>query len=444
LGILILGWLAAESSYACSLKVSRRKCGVTLISQNQPRPKMPIQAHVGRRAKELQVMKISLKLRDYAALRLSPRLAGVPALICLLTTMVVLAVFPSVSKCNDEFPVAPPKHLSSIKSIPPRDQIVLEVRVKFDEGERNEIGVFDLTTRKETKWDVLSEAANEQPPLANSAHADWPPAVGKLLFATQQSVRLIKRDGTVTELHPKMPGTVEPRFGMLKMGQYALSTDGRTVAYVLYMRDPNDKQSDRFGKLYMDLMYQQTEGSPPVSVWNDQSSVLRPSSRPDGAAIAHTDSGHSLVVSDLSGKILWSFHPGPPSSAGSTADYIDEIRWDPSGKRLAFLMGSSIQHLYVVNADGGGNQVVEFHGSLGSQKDLSVRSFAWSPDGKKFVLRVDAGKKCNYAGGLGYKFETGDFPCIYAKSLLTADVDGSHLIAVSKSDYESGELYWIQ
>jgi WD40 repeat protein len=405
---------------------------------------MPIQAHVGRPAKELQVTKISHKLRDHAELRPSPRLPGFPASICLLTTIIVLAVFPSVSKCSDEFPVAPAKHLSSIQSIPPRDQIVLEVRIKFDESARNEIGVFDLTTHNETKWDVLNEVASEEPPLANTAHADWSPTIGRLLFATQQSVRLISRDGTVTELHPKMPGTVESRFGMLKMGQYALSTDGKTMAYVLYMRDQNDKESDRFGKLYMDLMYQQTEGSPPVSVWNDQSPVLRPTWRPDGAAIAHTNSDNNLVVSDLSGKILWSFHPGPPSSAGSTADYIDEIRWDPSGKRLAFLMGFPIRHLYVVNADGGGNQVVEFHGSLGLQKDLSVLSFAWSPDGKKFVLRVGAGKECNYAGGLGYKFETGHFPCIYAKSLLTADVDGSHLIAVSKSDYEFGELFWIQ
>jgi Tol biopolymer transport system component len=150
------------------------------------------------------------------------------------------------------------------------------------------------------------------------------------------------------------------------------------------------------------------------------------------------------VVSDLSGRTLWSFHPGPAPSAGSIADYIQEIRWDPSGKHLAFLMGVPIPKIYVVNADGSATKMVEFDNLIGINRDLSIRSFAWSPDGRQFVFRSEAGSKCNYLA-LGYKFETGSFPCIYSRDLFTADVDGSHLTKVtSEPDYEFGELFWIQ
>jgi Tol biopolymer transport system component len=151
--------------------------------------------------------------------------------------------------------------------------------------------------------------------------------------------------------------------------------------------------------------------------------LSRPAWRPDGAAIAHTDSDHNLEVSDLQGRTLWSFHPGPAPRAGSVADYIDEIRWDPSAKRLAFLMAGRI---YVVNADGSHLQAIEFHNFVGVDLGLSIRSFAWSPDGRQFVFRSEAGKKCNYAA-LAYKFDTGSFPCIFSRNVFTAAVDGSHL-----------------
>jgi WD40 repeat protein len=325
--------------------------------------------------------------------------------------------------------------LASIKSIPARDQIILEVRNKNTTGVPDEIGVFNLTTHTETKWDVLSSALREAPATAFGSQADWAPSVGKLLYATHGSVHLVSRDGTSTELHLQMPGKLAALDGMTA---YALSSDGKQVAYLLYTRDLGERQADGFGKLYDDLMYQKIEGSPPTSIWRD-GFVISPAWRPDGAAIAHTDSDHNLVVSDLSGRTLWSFHPGPAPRAGSIPDYINEIRWDPTGKRLAFLMGSPIPRIYIVNADGSESRVVEFRNS-----DLSIRSFAWSPDGREFVFRSEAGSKCNYTA-LGYKFETGNFPCIYSRNLFTADVDGSHLTKVtSNPDYEFGELFWIQ
>jgi hypothetical protein len=342
---------------------------------------------------------------------------------------------------SDGWPIPPDKHLSFMKSIPSHDQIVLEVRFKNRTGVPNEIAVLDLTTGNESKWDVLSDAMRDIPATAFGSQAAWAPGVRKLLYATHKSVHLVSTDGSATELRLQMPGKASLLDGM---SAYAISGDGQQVAYTLNVRDRSQLQTDNFGRLYTDLMVQKSEGSPPISVWNDRSAVLESAWRPDGAAIAHTDSNHNLVVSDLNGKTLWSFHPGPPTQSGSIADYIQEIRWDPSGQRLAFLMGFPIQKVYVVNADGSGTKAVEFRNLFGTDHDLSVAKFAWSPDGRKFAFRSQAGSKCNYLA-LGYKFETGNYPCIYSWNLLTADIDGSHIAkAITSPDYEFGELFWIQ
>jgi hypothetical protein len=347
---------------------------------------------------------------------------------------------------SDIWPIAPDKHLGFIKRIPDRDQVVLEVRNKNTIGVPNEIGVFNLTAHTESKWDVLTDALRERPATDfGGSEADWSPGAAKLLYATRSSVHWVSRDGNSTELHLQMPGKLNAPDGITSgMTAYALAADGERVAYVLYTRPIGAPPPGGFGKLYRDLMVQDTKGSPPISVWNDGALVLGPAWRPDGAAIAHTDADNKLVVSDLSGRILWSFHPGPPPRPGSVADYIEEIRWDPRGNRLAFLMGSPTQKIYIVNADGSATKVVEFRDRLGISADSSIRSFAWSPDGQKFVFRSEAGKSCNYTA-LAYKFETGDFPCIFSRDLFTADIDGSHLSKVThKPDYDFGELFWIQ
>jgi len=339
----------------------------------------------------------------------------------------------------DGWPIPPEKHLASIKALPPHGQIILEVRNKNTTGVPNEIGVFNLTTHSETRWDILGNVLREVPAGQFGAYVDWAPR-GQLLYATQNSIHLVSRDGTTVELHLNMPGGLKPLDGMTA---YALSPNAQQVAYLLYTRDMSETQEDKRGKLYNDLMIQKTQGSSPVSIWRD-GFVLRPTWRPDGTAIAHTDSDSNLVLSDLNGKTLWSFHPGPPSKSGSVADFIQEIRWDPSGKRLAFLMGSPIPKIYLVNADGTGTKPVEFQKLLGMGQDLSVRNFAWSPDGRRFALRVEADSKCNYAA-IGFKLQTGHFPCIYSRNLIVVDVDGSHLTKGTPTpDFDSGELFWIQ
>jgi len=340
---------------------------------------------------------------------------------------------------SDGWPIPPEKRLASIKVLPANDQIILEVRDRGTFGTPNEIGVFNLTTHSETKWDILDNALREVPARQFGAHADWAPR-GQLLYATQNSVHLVSRDGTTVELHLNMPGGLKPLDGMTA---YALSPNAQQIAYLLYTRDRTETKEDKSGKLYKDLMIQKTQGSPPVSIWRD-GFVIRPAWRPDGTAIAHTDSDNNLVLSDLAGKTLWSFHPGPPPKSGSIADYIQEIRWDPSGKRLAFLMGSPIPKIYLVNSDGTGTRPLEFRNLLGMDHDLSIRNFAWSPNGQQLAFRAEADSKCNYAA-LGFKFQTGNFPCIYSRNLFTVNIDGSHLNKVTPTpDFDSGELFWIQ
>jgi hypothetical protein len=345
---------------------------------------------------------------------------------------------------SDGWPIAPDKHLSFVKSIPAHDQIVLEVRFKNRTGVPNEIAVLDLTTGNESKWDVLGDALHEIPATAFGSQAAWAPAARKLLYATNKSAYLVSTDGSARELHLQMPGTVSLFDGM---SSYAISADGLQVAYTLLIRDKSQKsqiQGDSLGRLYTDLMVQRSEGSSPVSIWNDGSSMLSAAWRPDGAAIAHTDSNNNLVVSDLGGKTLWSLHAGPAHQDGGIADVIREIHWDPTGKRLAFLMGFPIPNVFVVNADGTGVKTVDFRNVFGTDRDLSIAKFAWSPDGRKFVFRSLSGTKCNYLA-LGYKIQTGHFPCIYSWSLTTADADGSHMSkAIASPDFEFGELFWIQ
>ena len=75
----------------------------------------------------------------------------------------------------------------------------------------------------------------------------------------------------------------------------------------------------------------------------------------------------------------------------------------------------------------------------------------WEPNlqfrvtnGQQFAFRAEADSKCNYAA-LGFKFQTGNFPCIYSRNLFTANIDGTHLNKVTPTpDFDSGELFWIQ
>jgi hypothetical protein len=327
-----------------------------------------------------------------------------------------------------------------IKQIPAGHQIALEARTEAG-GSGIEIAIYDLTQHTEAKWDVVGSAFCEHIEAAKP-WADWAPTARQFFFATGESAHLVNLDGSAASLTPRMPGHLDALNGM---SSYAVSADAKQIAYLLYVRDIGERQADGFGKLYADVMYQQSRGSPPTSIAHESGFVPVPSWRPDGAALAYVDRQNNVVVSTLQGKALWSVHPGPPRNEGHfTDDFVTRIRWDPSGRRLAMLWGVALTHLSVVNADGTGIHEVVFRSGLRAAQELRVRSFGWSPDGNEFLLHAEAGTKCNY-DALGYKFETGTFPCIGSRELYRSRADGSALTKVSPFlDYSFGDLFWIQ
>ncbi|SRR6266404_4618279 len=363
-------------------------------------------------------------------------LHSAPTLPLRLTFSCLLLLFIVPLCLGDEFPDVPDKHLPLLKSIPLHDQIVLEVR---SDGRTvtPEIGIFDLTTRAESKWDLSPEVFSGINPSGTVQHASWAPGIQSLLYARSDRVLLLTKTGTATELRLRMPGQLQPLEGM---SSYVVSPDGQAVTYFLYTRD-------RANKLYMDLMVQSTEGSEPVSI----SKGIVPFSLDwnyDNSKIAYATGEGDIIIVDRYGKKIQSIHPGPhPGSRpkfGDISDLILHVRWDPKGDRLAFLMGDP-RRIFVINMDDKDLRAVEYRAAGITDHGFDIYSFAWSPDGRQFAFRSNyqAREKCNY--NLGYKFDTGKFPCLTGENLFTSNVDGSNLKKVTpKFDYVSGELFWVQ
>jgi hypothetical protein len=353
-------------------------------------------------------------------------------------------------KVVGEFPELREKHLPGIKAIPASGEIVLEVGETAGRlgttpiSYHADIGIFDLTRHAEYRWDLPSGILDRLAPVGVGQRASWAPGTGRLLFATIDQGLLIARDGTAMTLPVRMPGKLKPFAGM---ESYALSPDGQYVAYYLYTRDVGNLQSDGFGKLYVDLMYQKVAGSEPVSIMRE----TRPAAiawNPDDTAIAYSTYTGELVILDRSGKTLLSIHPGAHHREGDVTDAIPEIRWSPNGRQIAFVMGPNRQ-LNLIDTDGSHLRVVDFTGAGRDTHDVPIVSFAWSPDGRRFAFRsrYQARRKCNEQA-VGYVFETGNFPCLNGTNLFTSNIDGSALKRITPEQDDTyggpGELFWIQ
>ena len=353
----------------------------------------------------------------------------------------------SRSDMDGEFPRAPEVQLSPLKTIPPGDEIVLEVgqttgrsqdgRMQYHTG----IRVFDLTQAHVYQWDLPNEVLDGVAPQGMQ-RASWSPATSELLYEKFDQAYLISKSGQARPLAMQMPGKLKPFDGVETP---ALSPDGRFIAYYLYTRDVGDRQPDGFGRLYVDLMYESTQGSQPVTLLRE----VRPSSlawSPDGEKLACGTFDGRLIVLDRTGGHTATVQIGaPPNANGVLQGSIYTLRWNPDGTRIGLVYTSFAPRFnsgfYTVRPDGTEPRQVKFGAA-----DVELKSFSWSPDGRRLVFRsfFQASKICNYSA-VGYKVNTGNFPCVDGTNVFTSNADGTNLRKISpQPDYSQGELFWIQ
>ena len=357
---------------------------------------------------------------------------------------------PAAKTTGDGFPIVPDKDLPTLMAIPKQGEYVVEVGESYGRRDtpemtfRSDITIFDVAARKEFRWDLPKALLAGLAPQSSLHRAAWSPQAGNLFFGKLNEAYLISRDGSTRALSLQMPGHLKPFDGI---ETYAMSRDGRSIAYYLYTRDIGDRQSDGFGKLYVDLMVEKTAGSPPTSIMSN----TRPSAlawSPDGKRIAYGTYDGQVVVLTSSGMTLLSIQAGASGeSAGNVAEMIRDLQWRPDGQQLGILL---YPHRRLVLMDNKGALTkLEVKSTGLFKKDVTLNSFAWSPDGQRMVFRsaFEAAENCNHLA-LGYKFETGNFPCLNGSNLYTSNSDGTGLRRITaQTDYayaSQGELFWIQ
>lgn len=357
-----------------------------------------------------------------------------------------------------EFEKFPTDSLLGISQLPASAPLILEARTEtqakrgYHPG-RNRIVIFEPAKHRELRWEIENDVFGRLAPNGPQ-RATWSPARGQLLYGSQSKAVLFDRNGMAREISLLLPGHVNDLEGV---EAYSLSPDGRSLAYILYTRDSLDKQTDPAGKLYRDLLLQDMDGTrledlrreidgrPQSVTWNSK-----------GDRIAYATMSGTIEIIDRNGVRHLSITPSekvPRKSANTLSQMVEgsihSMAWDPSGERLAFSMG---QHLYAMNADGTdiGRVRLRTRGMLGeheiSDKDAEILSFAWSPDGRQFVLRstYDSPQRCDYSA-LGTKIQRGSFPCDRGSRLFTSRVDGSAFEAISDVEYVFlSQLFWIQ
>lgn len=356
----------------------------------------------------------------------------------------------AASPAEEEFPRVPEKHLPLLKAIPRQGEFLVEVGESFGRFSssgmnfRSDVSIFELATHKEYHWDLPQVLLDGLAPQSSLHRASWAPQSSSLLFAKLNEAFLISKDGAIRALTLQMPGHLKPFDGI---ETYAMSPDGQSIAFYLYTRDVGDRQPDGYGKLYVDLMLEKTAGSPPVTIMRE----TRPSAltwSPDGQKIAYGTMDGQVVILSQSGKKLLSAQVGAtPGPTGFGREMIWDLKWQPDGQQLGILIYPT-RRLCLMD-DKGTLKKIEFKSTGIFKQEVTVNSFAWSPDGHRVAFRsaFEAPENCNHRA-LSYKFETGNFPCLNGSYLYIGNSDGTGLTRITPTaDYayaSQGELFWVQ
>jgi WD40-like Beta Propeller Repeat len=387
--------------------------------------------------------------------------------------ILVLACFISApSHANPLFPDLPSRSFQAIHELPSQGEIILEIRSTPLSGDAVtptgkavegagvdsglEIGVFDLSKHSEEIWEMPASIGMHMDPRCTTCtmRSSWAAKSRQLLLAVHDGVYLVDAAGSYKSINFHMPGQVP----YIDAFDFAASDDGQLIAFNVRSRDASDKSPDandpraaNLGKLYLDLMYEDIQGSRPKTIAKEES-VYGQAWSPDRTRIAYRrnvskESAASVEVASIDGSVI--FHLGPVHTlTAQNQQFVQGIRWSPDGKSLGFIVWeatfddskASKHTLFVVNADGSNLHAVHF-----VPHDINVSAFAWSPSGKQIVFRSDfqAAKLCNT--NLSFIVETGHRPCRDAEHVYTSNIDGSSLKQVTEDpEYRNGNLYWIQ
>jgi hypothetical protein len=385
------------------------------------------------------------------------------------------------------FPDLPKNSSSTILALPTQGEIILDVRSTVLSGDPItpaagnaegyidtvgiQVGVFDLAKQTESIWDLPHDIPLVVPITCNSCtmRASWASKRSQLLLAMKDSAYLVDGAGGHEKLELKMPG-ISVRY--VEAHEFAISDDGLFVAFGLSTRDPGDKSPDandpytaKFGKFYSGVMYEDRQGSKPITIamsgvrFDANGKLVSgkeeslPAWNPDGKRVAYLvrDDGSGALAIGIAEIGDKGIVPIAAVSLPAALHHpsIEELRWSPDGKKLGFIVADawnensnerSASKLFTVNADGQGLSAMQF-----SKGDINVNAFAWSPAGDKFALRSDLEAKtiCNH--NLSFFLQTGAWPCRISQHLFTSNVNGSGLKRVSKQpEFRRGQLFWIR
>lgn len=344
----------------------------------------------------------------------------------------------------------PVKTLSLVKTLPDVKPQLLEARTRCRTRQGNsgsedchgvqgiwheEFAVLQVGTGDELEWDLSSIGL----PSQQSGRSDcgggglmkaWAGDARSLLYGRcGTGPYLIERDGSLQALSLEMPGRLAPSQGM---SQYSISSDAKKISYTLYTRDRNDKQIDRLGRLYRDLLVQEVRGSTPVAVVEGDTDY-RASLSPDGKHVAYSFGAYVRVVT-LAGDVIANIAAPLPIPNLQ----IQEIRWSPDGKALAALIS---RKLYVAPFQTG-----EFIPLTRDTKIASVANLAWSPDGREIAFRSahEGEETCSYGpqmlgGGIVTRRCAPGFR-LYSANVASGDVKRLK----ASTEYRPGQLFWLQ